>query len=264
MIESCSLSICVFVTSLDGRDWYSDVALIAQSRHHRHLALPFHRSCPPPSCVALKRFQYPSFHVKVCLNIRHRPIDWVDTLSSSRSSIHTAWLVHETAPNSSSTTSAMHLPSSDITPIIAHGLLSVPAALAFFAKSRWPPPGRNRTSQSIDPSLVPGIVRNYAFVLFSIAALCATLSHSLATGPSWPIVEATFAIWRKKLVARIRWSLAIYHVGPIWRAVERILTRRRSSSNVAAIPAGSDLGGPWVHLFTHTAVLASLLWRRRE
>lgn len=161
----------------------------------------------------------------------------------------------------------------EILSIAAHGLLSVPAALAFFAKSRWAPPGSAiRASPAIDASLVPGIVRNYAFVLLSIAALCATLSTSLASGPQWPIVESTFDIWRRKLIRRIRWSLAIYHIGPILRASERIwqsiyrsaATQKLNGAGTSppsTPPAGSDLGGPWVHLLTHTAVLAGLLWK---
>jgi hypothetical protein len=115
--------------------------------------------------------------------------------------------------------------------LVAHAFLLLPPAIHFLAR----PP--------LAPSDVSPVIRSYGFLLLSthLATLLLALAPSLAEGDS-------------VLKARIQLALAVYHIGPIWRAVERLRARDE----------GREMGGPAVHLTFHLAVAGGLLWGVRR
>lgn len=180
-------------------------------------------------------------------------------------------------------------------PIAAHALLAIPPSIKFFIESfqvittHPVEDPREQTvedrstvikkaattsdTSTLDAALVPGIIRNYVFLLFSTIAFSSSILFSL-NSPPVSYTATAFGVWRGVLVRRIRWSLAVYHIGPIARAAGRLLSEPRKkhrirsasgsgsgsgSGSSSGMAKGRDLGGPLLHLSLHSVILAMLV-----
>lgn len=113
--------------------------------------------------------------------------------------------------------------------LLAHSLLLLAPACLFLAR---PPPA---------PPAVAPLIRSYGLLALSIHLVTLALAF-----PGSPLPSA--------LLGRVSLGCAVYHVGPILRALGRL----RSGDTA------TDLGGPMVHLLSHLAVLSGLLVETRR
>ena len=106
-----------------------------------------------------------------------------------------------------------------------HILVEAPAALFFFFRP-------SQTLQSPQPH-AHAVIRQYALLLMSTNIIAA----------------AAFLRESEEITKTIAGALALYHVGPIFRAFSRSM--RKTS--------GTKMGSPWGHAVFHTLCLTLML-----
>ncbi|KAJ9099581.1 hypothetical protein QFC20_005647 [Naganishia adeliensis] len=152
------------------------------------------------------------------------------------------------------------------TPFLMHFLLAIPATINFYFLSR-PPKAQpsapettsNEASQLAQPTAshslpdaqVGAVIRNYSFSLLS-SCLTALTVYRWIDRPAETFSHGLGASIYNDLAA----SLAVYHVGPILRALGRVFGR---SAGTGGDRLGKDLGGPVLHLVVHVVVMGALI-----
>lgn len=173
--------------------------------------------------------------------------------------------VHSHLPNPPQPRPAMH----SKTPFLVHFLLAIPATLNFYLLSRPPKATAARTTtsnetselasttplHSIPDNQVGAVIRNYSFSLLS-SCLTALTVYRWIDRPSFPTSTGLGASIYNDLAA----SLAVYHIGPILRALGRVFGSAAGANGDRLVSArGKDLGGPVLHLVLHVVVMGALV-----
>jgi hypothetical protein len=155
------------------------------------------------------------------------------------------------------------------TPFLVHFLLAIPATINFYLLSRPPkaatPPSTtsNETSQlaatiplhGIPEAQVSAVIRNYSFSLLS-SCLTALTVYRWIDRTSFPTSTGLGSSIYNDLAA----SLAVYHMGPILRALGRVYGSTAGANGDRLVSTrGKDLGGPVLHLVLHVVVMGALV-----
>ncbi|KAJ9125640.1 hypothetical protein QFC22_000602 [Naganishia vaughanmartiniae] len=158
------------------------------------------------------------------------------------------------------------------TPFLLHFLLAVPATINFYLLSRPPkaqtpaPNATNETTQHevVKPShglpdaQIGAVIRNYSFSLFSSCLTALTVYRWIDYIPSTGSSRTGLG---SSLYSDLAASLAVYHIGPILRALGRITGASMGGEGGDELVSsrGKDLGGPVLHLVLHLAVMGGLV-----
>ena len=156
------------------------------------------------------------------------------------------------------------------TPFLLHFLLAIPATINFYLSSRPPKAqpsapettsnessqlAQSTASHGLPEAQVGAVIRNYSFSLLS-SCLTALTVYRWIDRPPQTFSHGLGSSIYNDLAA----SLAVYHVGPILRALGRIFGRdeKRGGDRPVSTRA-KDLGGPVTHLVLHVVVIGALL-----
>jgi hypothetical protein len=154
-------------------------------------------------------------------------------------------------------------------PFLVHFLLAISATINFYLLSRPPKATTpasttpNETSQlaapiplhSIPESQISAVIRNYSFSLLS-SCLTALTVYRWIDRSSFPTSTGLGSSIYNDLAA----SLAVYHIGPILRAMGRVFGSTAGANGDRLVSMrGKDLGGPVLHLMLHVAVMGALV-----
>jgi hypothetical protein len=155
------------------------------------------------------------------------------------------------------------------TPFLVHFLLAIPATINFYLLSR---PSKattpasttsNETSQlassiplhGIPEAQISAVIRSYSFSLLS-SCLTALTIYRWIDRPSFPTSTGLGSSIYNDLAA----SLAVYHIGPILRALGRVFGGNAGANGDGLVSTrGKDLGGPVLHLVLHVLVMGALV-----
>ncbi|KAK2627774.1 hypothetical protein QTJ16_002420 [Diplocarpon rosae] len=130
-------------------------------------------------------------------------------------------------------------------PFLIHVFLETPASLNFFFRP-------NNQLSSPAPQ-AHALIKQYAVLLLSSSLIALVFAFREADDTS----------------RRVAGALAVYHVAPLMRAVERIGAgvegkKEREREALRGVggrgKAEGDLGGPWVHAVMHASALGALMW----
>jgi hypothetical protein len=159
------------------------------------------------------------------------------------------------------------------TPFLLHFLLAVPATINFYLLSRPPKaqtPAPNATaneatglgtvipSHGLPDAQVGAVIRNYSFSLLSSCLTALTVYRWIDHLPTAGSGRAGLG---SSLYSDLAASLAVYHIGPILRALGRIVgaSGGGGAGDQLVSTRGKDLGGPVLHLVLHLAVMGGLV-----
>ncbi|KAJ9107830.1 hypothetical protein QFC19_002736 [Naganishia cerealis] len=171
-------------------------------------------------------------------------------------------------PPSSPATAIMH----SKTPFLLHFLLAVPATVNFYLLSRPPKAhprapsatadettqiGAANPSHGLTDTQIGAVIRNYSFSLLSSCLTALTVYRWI---DHLPVAGSSKTGLGSSIYSDLAASLAVYHIGPILRALRRIFGASAVGSGDQLVSTrGKDLGGPVLHLILHLAVMGGLV-----
>jgi len=115
--------------------------------------------------------------------------------------------------------------STDHAGLLLHLIIELPASINFLI--------RPSSTLSVPQPQAHAVIRQYALLLLSTNLIALTL----------------LTREMEELSGKMAGALAVYHVGPIVRALSRIQKQE----------SGGVLGGPWLHAFVHILCAATLV-----